>query len=169
MRPCSSFIFSISSRFLSYLAEDCSYNLTSKFNRVMSPGYPSSYPNGIVCKYFFEAAESNAIQVQFTHMNLEMQPPCGDFITFYDLNNGMEQRLCKNRNGIVWTSRGNRALMTFKTDARSTSSGFSGFFYQIRRRMECFKIIIFSLLGKSDVLSQISYNFFIRILLFTPS
>jgi len=114
-------------------AEDCNYNITREFNRIASPGYPHSYPNNVVCNYFIEVAKDNAIQVQFTYMSLATNPLCGDVITFYDMSNGMEKRLCENQNGVVWTSRGNKARLTFKSDSSLTLKGFSGYAFEIVR------------------------------------
>ena len=75
-------------------------------------------------------------------MNLATHPLCGDMITFYDLSNGMEKRLCNNQNGVVWTSRGSKGRLTFKSDSSLASKGFSGYAYEIVRRKLCLEMSI---------------------------
>ena len=117
----------------------CNYILTPPSYQFSSPGYPSSYPNDAYCEYHFKVPQDKAIRIYYNQFSLELSSSCAyDSVKLYE-NNILKATYCGSKYGLSWNSEESQVLMTFKSDATSTSSGFYGYFSLISKRKSFFR------------------------------
>ncbi|CAH1255133.1 CSMD3 [Branchiostoma lanceolatum] len=89
---------------------------------IISPGFPTSYPDDIKCNYTIKAPPGHIIQIIFEAFDLE---PGYDFLNISDFPSGTNNKRYTGDNAAeVYTSRTNEVQLNFTSDFSQSHSGF---------------------------------------------
>lgn len=97
---------------------------------ITSPNFPQNYFNNANCAYQISTLGSMRIALTFTFFNTQPY----DLVTIYDGETSSSPVLGKyggNQSSLTFTSSRNNMLVTFITDGKDTSNGFSARFSSI--------------------------------------
>lgn len=120
---------------------------------IISPNYPVQYPANYQCTWEIVAAVGNNIQLTLEDFLLESSPNCEeDSLVIYDVGMMFHKQLCGNMRNKVFTSKGNKMILVFKSDASLQEKGFR---LHYKTGMVLYVIFICS--------SGTQYHFFVKI------
>lgn len=103
----------------------CGGTLHGKSGFIISPNYPVQYPANYQCTWEIVAAVGNNIQLTVEDFLLESSPNCEeDSLVIYDVGMMFHKQLCGNMRNKVFTSKGNKMILVFKSDASLQEKGF---------------------------------------------
>ncbi|KAM5138221.1 embryonic protein UVS.2-like [Mantella aurantiaca] len=95
---------------------------------VVSPKYPSAYPNNAIGTYVIIAPPGNQIKLSFSDFNMENAPLCSsDYLMIIDggdLNAPMLGIYCGKRSNLFVTSSGPTMLLQFSSNSQIKGKGF---------------------------------------------
>ena len=118
---------------LEWTVHGCGGRLTKPTGVISSPGYPSVYPNSIVCVWHVDQALGTGIQLNITDFYLESSSggeSCQyDALTVWggeDRTSPRLTQLCNRRvSSTVVTALGNQMLIEFRSDSSVQGKGFT--------------------------------------------
>ena len=95
-------------------------------NLVISPGYPSNYPDNQDKTFPLQVASGQVIEILFTDFNLEPHASCEyDHVTVLDGDGStLLAKTCGTNKPAKITSKTNVAAIKFKSDTSVTNKGF---------------------------------------------
>ncbi|XP_072883756.1 scavenger receptor cysteine-rich domain-containing protein DMBT1-like [Hemitrygon akajei] len=115
-------------------AVPCGGYLYESYGSLVSPAYPSSYPNNANCIWYIRVNSNQKINLQFTDFNLEANSGCTyDYVAIYDgpsTNDPLLARICSQPNE-TYTSLYNSMTIYFRTDGSVTQQGFSANYHSL--------------------------------------
>ncbi|KAH9505491.1 hypothetical protein Btru_057445 [Bulinus truncatus] len=118
---------------------DCGGQLSFQAGNIISPNFPSSYPNDAECKWLISVADNQIIDFRFKRLDLDRyyDQNCIDYVRIY--NGPTEQdpligTYCGYNDvtaavNIIVRSKTNELLVVFKSDASGTKTGFSATYW----------------------------------------
>ncbi|XP_059169374.1 multiple epidermal growth factor-like domains protein 10 [Physella acuta] len=118
---------------LAEIFSDCGGTREGPSGAIVSPNYPSSYPNNARCNWTITAQANEIIDLKFTFLDLDgYADSCPDVVTVYDGDTNRAtpiQQLCRLKekaelNNLYIRSTGNKMFVTFLSDATNVRPGF---------------------------------------------
>ena len=115
----------------------CARNLTGDSGVVSSPHYPSYYPSLLNCLWRITAKPGHVIRIQFMRFELEYHRECrADYVAIYDVSSeSVIGRYCGRQYPEFVESTGPKLLISFKTDARNTATGFKATYTVVKSKL----------------------------------
>ncbi|XP_017135474.1 cubilin homolog isoform X2 [Drosophila miranda] len=112
-------------------ATNCRVRLENLQGAVETPNFPENYPPDTSCEWDISAGGGrNHIHLVFSHLSVEQYVPgiCDfDYVMLSDMKDDQlleDRRLCSNEGVAPLTSKGNRLLLKFSSDATLQAKGF---------------------------------------------
>lgn len=106
---------------------------------VMSPMYPSQYPNSMSCTWVISVSSGKRILLEFEDFWVDDQQGCeGDYLQIRDGNDKgstqMGGKHCGNKKPAQVHSTGSHLWLQFMSDAGGTSHGFKAKYSEVNKR-----------------------------------
>ncbi|XP_073459947.1 astacin-like metalloendopeptidase [Aquarana catesbeiana] len=111
---------------------------TTNGGTVVSPNYPSSYPNNVNCTYIIIAPPQNQVMLTFSDFGLESSPQCSnDYLEIRDGGNHNASLLgvyCGQMRNMTVQSSGPMVLLQFSSNNKINGIGFSANYFFVSSR-----------------------------------
>ncbi|XP_055860003.1 neurogenic locus notch homolog protein 2-like isoform X4 [Biomphalaria glabrata] len=119
---------------------ECGEELSAPYGDIVSPDYPSSYPDNALCNWLITVQENDTINLRFRHLDLERYPNqnCKDYIMVYDGASTASPIIglayCgysdpEETQNIRIKSTSNHLYLVFRSDNDTSTAGFSAFYW----------------------------------------
>ena len=119
--------------FQNLLPLGCGGIFTASSGQILSPGYPSKYPNNAYCSYKITAQSGKRISIFFSQFSLQYHEGCKtDNLQIYEGLSGKNRTLTSTRCGsdvTYYLSTTNQVLLNLKTDSSEQQTGFQIYYY----------------------------------------
>ncbi|XP_041065220.1 uncharacterized protein LOC121289661 [Carcharodon carcharias] len=106
----------------------CGGYLDAAYGSVISPNYPSPYPNDAQCTWYIRGRRNQIIKLEFTYIELEYTSGCSyDYIAIYDgptTNSVLLSKFC-NGSDEIFISSSSSMTIYFRSDSSVTRRGFA--------------------------------------------
>ena len=112
------------------ISGSCKGTYTKDDNGIITPNYPSFYPNSKQCDWTIQVPEGSFIELKFQEFRLEVQSACEyyDWLQIYDggssSSSPLSEKLCGTTKPSNSISTGNKLFLQWESDGSGNDSGF---------------------------------------------